>query len=223
MANNWYYAKSGEKHGPISSSELKQLASDGRLSTDDLVWREDMKDWKKASSVTGLFAAAPPSVPISAPPVPPKLPDLTRSSPDDSSDKVSLEDNISPFRFTWAEWNLGGKIIFVSACVAVISMLMKWVDVGITSANGFTQGTFIFLGFFIYPVWKLLKQKPIRLYGGVGSAAGGMLCTMVYMSERTVSFGGRSASLFGAGAVFFFLACGALAFGVYKYQQPQSR
>lgn len=220
MSHNWYYARGGEKHGPISSTELKQLATEGQLSPDDLVWREDMKDWKQASSVSGLFPerAAPPvttTAPVNPPQLPPQPSVGTAPSP------ASPEQTASPFRFAWAEWNLGGKVIFVSACVALVSMLMKWVDVGIASANGFSQGTFMFLGFFVYPVWKLLKQKPINLYGGIGCAAGGMLFTAVYMSEKTVSFGQRSASLFGAGAVFFFLACGALAFGVYKYQQAR--
>lgn len=222
MSHNWYYARGGEKHGPISSTELKQLATEGQLSPDDLVWREDMKDWKKASSVKGLFPE--PSTPPETPPATPTPPPPPR--PDQPATGVEVvaanpEATASPFRFAWAEWNLGGKIIFVSACVAIVSMLMKWVDVGIASANGFSQGTFILLGFFVYPVWKLLKQKPINLYGGIGSAVGGMLFTAVYMSEKTVSFGQLSASLFGAGAVFFFLACGALAFGVYKYQQAR--
>lgn len=220
MASNWYYAKNGEKYGPISSPALKQLASDGQLSPTDLVWREDMKEWKRASSVTGLFPPPPP-LPAITPPLPPELPDLKHSSHNESSEKVSIEDNTNSFRVTWAEWNLGGKVIFASACVAVVSMLMKWVDVGFASANGITQGTFLFLGFFVYPVLKLLKQKPIQMSYGIGNAAMGMLCTMYYMSQRTISLGERSASVYGAGAVIFFLCCAALAFGVYKHQQAK--
>lgn len=55
MSKNWHYAKNGQKHGPISATELKQLAASGGLSPGDLVWREDMKEWRKASSVKGLF------------------------------------------------------------------------------------------------------------------------------------------------------------------------
>jgi hypothetical protein len=55
MAANWHYANGGEKHGPITASQLKELATTGKLSPDDLVWREDMKEWRKASTVKGLF------------------------------------------------------------------------------------------------------------------------------------------------------------------------
>ena len=55
MAANWHYAKGGEKHGPIRAAQLKELATKGQLSPDDLVWREDMTEWRKASTVKGLF------------------------------------------------------------------------------------------------------------------------------------------------------------------------
>lgn len=223
MAHNWHYDKGGEQRGPITLAQLSQLAKTRQLLPDDLVWREDMKDWIRASSVAELFpvASRPPALPPAPParPSPPALPQPVPSPTDANRVASSPEPTVSPFRFAWAEWKLGGRVIFVSACVALVSMLMKWVDVGIASANGFSQGTFLLLGFFVYPMWMLLKQKPVNLYGGIGSAAGGMLFTAGYMSEKTVSFGERTAFLFGAGAVFFFLACGALAFGVYKYQQ----
>ena len=58
MAKNWHYAKDGDKHGPISSAELKRLANSGQLSPDDLVWREDMKEWRKASTIKGLLPSS---------------------------------------------------------------------------------------------------------------------------------------------------------------------
>jgi len=55
MSNNWHYAKGGEKRVPITAAQLKELATSGQLAQDDLVWREDMKEWRKASTVKGLF------------------------------------------------------------------------------------------------------------------------------------------------------------------------
>lgn len=80
MATNWHYAKGGEKHGPITAAQLKELASTGQLHPDDLVWREDMKEWRKASTVKGLFsehasASSPP------PPPPPIKPNSTGELP----------------------------------------------------------------------------------------------------------------------------------------------
>lgn len=53
MSNNWHYAKGGEKHGPITAAQLKELVTTGQLAPDDLVWCEDMKEWRKASTVKG--------------------------------------------------------------------------------------------------------------------------------------------------------------------------
>jgi hypothetical protein len=69
MAANWHYAKGGDKHGPFTAAQLKELATTGQLSPDDLVWREDMKEWRKASTVKGLFPTQPPP-PSGPPPVP---------------------------------------------------------------------------------------------------------------------------------------------------------
>lgn len=72
--SNWHYAKGGEKHGPIKAAQLKQLVRSGQLSPNDLVWREDMKEWRKASTVKGLFpeTPVPPSTARTA--GPPQLP-----------------------------------------------------------------------------------------------------------------------------------------------------
>ena len=55
MASQWYQVKDGEQVGPYSSPQLRQLALDGELSPDDLVWKEGLADWAPASKVKGLF------------------------------------------------------------------------------------------------------------------------------------------------------------------------
>lgn len=69
MSKNWHYAKDGEKHGPITSAQLKELAKSGELAPDDLVWREDMKEWRKASTIKGLLSSSP-NLPTPPPPPP---------------------------------------------------------------------------------------------------------------------------------------------------------
>ena len=57
----WYYTTNNQQMGPVSWDELRQLASTGLLRPDDMVWKEGMADWHKASRTDGLFAerAAP--------------------------------------------------------------------------------------------------------------------------------------------------------------------
>ena len=51
----WYYARENKQMGPVSSLELKRLATAGELRPEDLVWREGMTEWSLASNVRGLF------------------------------------------------------------------------------------------------------------------------------------------------------------------------
>jgi hypothetical protein len=52
----WYYARNDQQFGPVSAAELKQLADAGRLSPDDLLWREGWESWNTAVNLRGLFA-----------------------------------------------------------------------------------------------------------------------------------------------------------------------
>ena len=52
----WYYARNDQQFGPVSAAELKQLADDGKLSPDDLLWREGMESWNTAINLRGLFS-----------------------------------------------------------------------------------------------------------------------------------------------------------------------
>jgi hypothetical protein len=52
----WYYAHDQQQLGPVSWEKLRQLASSGGLDKTDLVWREGMPQWQKATTVEGLFA-----------------------------------------------------------------------------------------------------------------------------------------------------------------------
>ena len=54
----WYYARENKQTGPVSSVDLKRLATTGELSPDNLVWREGMTEWTAARNVRGLFEEA---------------------------------------------------------------------------------------------------------------------------------------------------------------------
>lgn len=77
-SDQWYYTFNGSKAGPVSSSRLKQLSLEGKLSPDDHVWKEGMSDWRQASTIKGLF-----DVPSSVDPIVP--PPVVRPSPSRSS------------------------------------------------------------------------------------------------------------------------------------------
>jgi TM2 domain-containing membrane protein YozV len=57
MASEWYYSHGGQRLGPVSSEQLKDLAAAGKLGPDDLVWKEGMDDWVPAGKVKKLLPA----------------------------------------------------------------------------------------------------------------------------------------------------------------------
>jgi hypothetical protein len=68
MADQWYYAQQGQRQGPVSEQQLKELAVSGQLKATDTVWKQGMAQWAKASQINGLL---PPSD-LSQPPALPR-------------------------------------------------------------------------------------------------------------------------------------------------------
>ncbi len=74
MATQWFYAQNGQRSGPVSSQELKDLAANGALDPTDLVWSERLTEWTPASRVKGLVFR------VQIPRNPPPLPEEVRPS-----------------------------------------------------------------------------------------------------------------------------------------------
>lgn len=54
----WHLHKNGKQLAPVSSQQLKQLATIGELAPDDLVWKDGMPEWVAAGKIKGLFPVA---------------------------------------------------------------------------------------------------------------------------------------------------------------------
>jgi len=123
--------------------------------------------------------------------------------------------------FNWKDWNLGGKIIFCSACVAIVSLLMKWVDLGVFSQNGFAQQGYFLLVCWIYPLFVLLKDKKMNVFGGMISSVIAIVVMIVYISSKGINeeiFGEViDVNVAAAGAWLFLFASVALLIGVVKF------
>ncbi len=65
----WYLARDGQQHGPLSDPELRKFIELGHLHPTDLVWRAGFPEWRTASEVfpeTDPSPAAPPPPPPTA-------------------------------------------------------------------------------------------------------------------------------------------------------------
>ena len=59
---DWYYTVGDERLGPVSGSQLRQLATAGTVTPHTLVWTEGAADWAPAAKVKGLFPAVAPGL-----------------------------------------------------------------------------------------------------------------------------------------------------------------
>jgi len=57
-AVQWYVARHGQKVGPFTAGELKQMAAAGLLQPNEHIWTQGMKKWLEASRFAVLFPKA---------------------------------------------------------------------------------------------------------------------------------------------------------------------
>ena len=55
MADQWFYSQEGQQYGPMSTLQIKNLATAGELQPNDLLWKEGLESWIPASRLKGLF------------------------------------------------------------------------------------------------------------------------------------------------------------------------
>ena len=64
LARKWYYARQGERYGPVPQAELERLLAGGEVAADDYVWTRGMAAWKPANEVEQFAGViAPPEAP----------------------------------------------------------------------------------------------------------------------------------------------------------------
>ncbi|HEX2969265.1 MAG TPA: SPFH domain-containing protein [Bacteroidales bacterium] len=63
---SYFVAINGKQSGPFDINTLKQMAAQGQISGETLVWKQGMSQWTSAASqpdLTGIFGAVPPPIP----------------------------------------------------------------------------------------------------------------------------------------------------------------
>lgn len=120
-------------------------------------------------------------------------------------------------KINFSQWNLGGKMIFIATCLAIVSLFMNWVDFGILSASGFQQDGYLFLVLYIYPVYKLLKEKPMKKVAGLISSILAVVTGIMFMLSKSVDMFGTTVNGAGTGLYLFIIASIMLTVGVIKY------
>lgn len=68
MKNQWSYGSGAEISGPVSDTELFDIAANGTVLRTDTIWRNDVESGVSAAKVKNLFPELVP-IPVSAPPL----------------------------------------------------------------------------------------------------------------------------------------------------------
>ena len=76
----WYIARDGKQHGPLSDVEMRTFVSQGHLKPTDLIWRAGFADWRPAPAVFP-FQAPEPQAPAPRPGVTRPTGPSTRPAP----------------------------------------------------------------------------------------------------------------------------------------------
>lgn len=120
------------------------------------------------------------------------------------------------------EWSLGAKIIAVSFLVAIVSMFLGWVGNGIGSANGWQQGTWLFMIIYLYPLERLIRRQEVDQLAGVACGTIGVLFAGAFILTKTCSICGQTFFTAEAGPFVFLATSLLLSLGILKYEPIES-
>jgi hypothetical protein len=82
MADSWFYAKAGNRMGPVTLEQLKAMIASGQVFPGDMVWRDGMAQWAPAGSMPELGGQPlPPPTPVAYVPPAPAVPLHMRPEP----------------------------------------------------------------------------------------------------------------------------------------------
>ena len=67
----WYYAENGQRKGPFTPSQFRELVKEGRVQPETLVWHEELPNWTPFREASAdLFVEPPEEEPPPADPGP---------------------------------------------------------------------------------------------------------------------------------------------------------
>lgn len=147
----WYYAKNGQRHGPVAADQLRDLAATGTLLPKDLVWKEGCQTWIPAKTVEGLFQQQPLDLAWEPASLRKTLSSLSRW----------LEGATTVSRSRKFGWSLWGVMLVV----LLLTMPLRGpADTSLFFAVSFSLLGCLFFGVFAaLPAWLVLDVEALRL------------------------------------------------------------
>jgi hypothetical protein len=128
-------------------------------------------------------------------------------------------DTILTLRFDWKHLGTGEKIILGSASVAVLSLFLPWVAMGIFSSSGWGQEGYLFLVLFIYPVVGVFNVKGLNKNAGIICGVLALVITIAFIADKHFEIMGVSGNAAASGLYLFAASTIGLIVGAVKYRR----
>ena len=122
----------------------------------------------------------------------------------------------------WAQMNKGARIFSVALGIAILTMLMSWVDVGIATRNGLEQQGFIFLLPWIYPALKIFKNEEQKKGLSVILLFISLAGVIWYIMSKNVEMFGTTKNVSATGSHLFAVSCLVALSGITQYKPYES-
>ena len=112
--------------------------------------------------------------------------------------------------------SLGEKIMVVASAVAILSFLLPWVDIGFTSRNAFSQGTFLLFALYAYPLYQIYNNKPFNKAIGIFLGCLAIVATVIYIQSKSFDWFGENINAASTGAYLFVITSIGFVVGLSK-------
>lgn len=122
----------------------------------------------------------------------------------------------------WAQMNKGARIFTVALGIAILTMLMSWVDVGLATRNGLEQQGFIFLLPWIYPALKIFKNEEQKKGLSVILLLISLAGVIWYIMGKNVEMFGTTKNVSATGSHLFAVSCLVALSGITQYKPYES-
>jgi len=116
------------------------------------------------------------------------------------------------------QYSSGGKLIFASFFFAVLSLLFPWNSTELGTLNGMEEETYLFLLFYLYPVYSVINNKHMDKVISSSFAVLATECNIAYIYSHNINiFQPLSCNLIGP---YLFFVCSLLfVFATCQYEK----
>jgi zinc-ribbon domain len=119
--------------------------------------------------------------------------------------------------------DLGEKIILGSALVALLSLFLPWVAMGILSSSGWSQQGYLLCLLFVYPVIGVFNVMGLNRVAGIICGVLALVLAIWYIAGKHYEIMGATGNASASGLYLFAASTIGLIVGAVKYKQEHHR